>query len=190
MSLKTTDRLTFGTLFSLFNLRGLYTLSFSFIFGMSLWVTFIGGVITYKTLPRQQFGSLQQRLFPVYFKLNALISSGLLLVWVRNHDTVITQIAHPTNPDVSQAYALAVVAISQALNAVWIGPATSKLLAARFRLEKAEGKDANDADVSVDMKKLNAKFARLHGYSSLANLTAFLALVFHGLWIGNYGIST
>ena len=42
--------------------------------------------------------------------------------------------------------------------------------------------------VSTDMKKLNAKFARLHGYSSLANLIAFLGLVFHGLWIGSYGI--
>ena len=78
------------------------------------------------TSARQQFGSLQQRIFPVYFKLNALISSGLLLVWIRNHNTAIAQIAHPTNPDVFQAYALVTVAISQALNAIWIGPATSK----------------------------------------------------------------
>jgi len=60
----------------------------------------------------------------------------------------------------------------------------------RLKLEKEEGKDAHDANVSTDLKKLNAKFAKLHGFSSLANLTAFLALVFHGLWIGNYGIST
>jgi hypothetical protein len=84
-----------------------------------------------------------------------------------------------------------------------------RLLAARFRLEKEEDKDVNDTDVSLscdhctvhapltlskkvsaDMKKLNAKFGRLHGYSSLANLIAFLSLAFHGLWIGNYGIST
>jgi len=38
------------------------------------------------------------------------------------------------------------------------------------------------------MQALKAKFARLHGYSSLANLVAFLALAFHGLWIGNYGV--
>lgn len=31
----TADRLTFRTLLGLFNLRGLYTLGFSFIFGMS-----------------------------------------------------------------------------------------------------------------------------------------------------------
>ncbi|KAI0004128.1 hypothetical protein BJV74DRAFT_425387 [Russula compacta] len=190
MSPKFIDRLTFGTLFGLFNLRGLYTLGFSFTFGMSLWVTFIGGIIAYKALPRHQFGSLQQRTFPIYFNLNALISSGLLLAWIRNHSAVITHITDPTVPDVTQAYALAVVAVSQALNSFWLGPATSKLFAVRLKLEKAEGKDAHDPDVSSDMKTLNAKFARLHGYSSLANLVAFLSLAFHGLWIGNYGITT
>ncbi|KAI0281597.1 hypothetical protein BGY98DRAFT_190655 [Russula aff. rugulosa BPL654] len=182
------DRLTFATLLGLLNLRGLYTLGFSIIFGASLWVTFIGGVIAYKTLPRQQFGALQQRLFPVYFNLNAIVSSGLLFAWIRNHSTVIAELAHPTVPDVSQAYALGVVAIAHALNIVCFGPATSKLLTMRLKLEKEEGKDAHDPNVSADMKKLNAKFARLHGYSSLANLIAFIALVFHGLWIGSYGI--
>ena len=75
---------------------------------------------------RQQFGSLQQRTFPVYFKFNAITSSGLLFAWVRNHSTVIAQLAHPTVADVCQAYALGVVAIAHTLNIVWFGPATSK----------------------------------------------------------------
>ncbi|KAI9511795.1 hypothetical protein F5148DRAFT_974649 [Russula earlei] len=183
------DHWTVGKFVGLFSFKGLYTLSFSFVFGMSLWVTFIGGVIAYKTLPRQHFSTLQHRTFPIYFKLNALVSTGLLLVWIRNHSSVITHIAHPTIPDVSQAYALVVAAASQALNSLWIGPATGKLLIVRLKLEKQEGKDAHDADVSAEMKAMNAKFARLHGYSSLANLVSFLALAFHGLWIGNYGIS-
>jgi hypothetical protein len=171
---------------------------------------------------RQQFGSLQHRTFPVYFKLNALTSSGLLFAWVRTHSIVIEHFARPTVPDVCQAYALGAVAIAHTLNIVWFGPATSKyvtwqlysfapphllhrLLTERLKLEKEEGKDAHDPNVclscdrctcptnyclkvSTDMKKLNAKFARVHGYSSLANLIAFLALVFHGLWIGSYGI--
>lgn len=41
--------------------------------------------------------------------------------------------------------------------------------------------------VSADMKALNKTFAKLHGVSSLANMTAFLSLLFHGLWIGNNG---
>ena len=75
---------------------------------------------------RQQFGSLQQRAFPVYFKLNAIVSSGLLVAWTRNHSTVIALLAHPTVPDVCQAYALGVVAIAHTLNIVWFGPVTSK----------------------------------------------------------------
>jgi len=122
MSTKTTDSLTVETLVGLFSFRGLYTLSFSFIFGMSLWVSFIGGIITHRVLPQRQFGSLQQRLLPVYFKLNTLISSGLLLAWIRNHSTVIPHLAYPTVPDVSQAYALFIVVASQALNLFGLVP--------------------------------------------------------------------
>jgi hypothetical protein len=38
------------------------------------------------------------------------------------------------------------------------------------------------------MKTLNRRFAMLHGISSLANLSAVIALLFHGLWIGNAGV--
>lgn len=72
----------------------------------------------------------------------------------------------------------------------------------RHKLEKMEGKAYNEPTVrlntilpislilmslkvSAKMKALNKTFAQLHGISSLANLTAFLALLFHGLWIGN-----
>jgi Domain of unknown function (DUF4149) len=173
-------------------------------------------------LARQHFGTLQHRIFPVYFKCNAIVSSGLLFAWIHNHSTVIAQFAQPNVPDVAQAYALGVVAITHTLNIVWFGPATSKyvtwqllfltppnllhrLLTLRDKLEKEEGKNAHDPNVSLscdrctcltnyclkasaDMKKLTAKFMRLHGYSSLANLIGFLSLAFHGLWIGSYGL--
>jgi Domain of unknown function (DUF4149) len=77
-------------------------------------------------LARPQFGALQLRTFPIYFQLNAFISSFLLLSWTYNHNSVIAHIAHPTVPDVAQAYALALVSLSQALNVFWLGPATSE----------------------------------------------------------------
>lgn len=77
----------------------------------------------------------------------------------------------------------------------------------RQKLEKEEGKAYNEAgvccflsvwisifitdfavQVSAEMKKLNSKFGQLHGISSLANLSAVIALGFHGLWIGNAGV--
>jgi hypothetical protein len=69
-------------------------------------------------------------------------------------------------------------------------------LTERFELEKTEGLNAQDADarrflsplpaplIAFSLKALKAKFARLHGNSLLANRVAFLALAFHGLWIG------
>lgn len=38
------------------------------------------------------------------------------------------------------------------------------------------------------MKALNSKFSQLHGISSLLNLFANIALVFHGLWVGTKGL--
>lgn len=38
------------------------------------------------------------------------------------------------------------------------------------------------------MKALNKKFGQLHGVSSLLNLGAVIGLLFHGLWIGSYGV--
>jgi hypothetical protein len=35
------------------------------------------------------------------------------------------------------------------------------------------------------MKALNRKFGMLHGISSLCNLGAVIALIFHGLWLGH-----
>jgi hypothetical protein len=48
--------------------------------------------------------------------------------------------------------------------------------------------DSTLAQVSAEMKALNAKFGSLHGISSLANMSAVIALGFHGLWIGNVGL--
>lgn len=79
----------------------------------------------------------------------------------------------------------------------------------RHRLEKEEGKTYNEPGVSCNpalafidrelliernvqvsdqMKALNRRFGMLHGISSLANLGAVIALGFHGLWIGQYGV--
>ena len=58
----------------------------------------------------------------------------------------------------------------------------------RHKLEKAEGKQYTDEGVSAEMKALNKKFAQAHGISSMFNLDALIALIFHGLWIGRYGL--
>uniref|UniRef100_A0A0W0FAI0 TMEM205-like domain-containing protein n=1 Tax=Moniliophthora roreri TaxID=221103 RepID=A0A0W0FAI0_MONRR len=163
-------------------------IGYGWIFGTSLWVTFFGGVIAYRALPRQQFGALQHRVFPIYFFQSILIGSGLLVLWISSHPDVITHIQRPLVADVAQAYTLASVILAQSINYFVIGPMTSKTMFQRHKLEKEEGKAYNEPGVSEQMKALNRKFGSLHGISSLLNLYAVIALGFHGLWIGNSGV--
>ncbi|RPD81691.1 hypothetical protein L226DRAFT_527955 [Lentinus tigrinus ALCF2SS1-7] len=179
--------LNWSSFAALFSAQGAYQVGYAWLFGMTLWVTFIGGTIAFKTLPRQQFGNLQHRTFPIYFTISIALASGLLGLWTYSHPLVLTHYLQPSVADVAQAYALVVTLLCQFANHFVVGPLTSKTMFKRHKLEKEEGKAYNEPGVSDDMKALNKLFAQLHGISSLANLTAFLALVFHGLWIGNVG---
>jgi len=180
--------LTVSSLLQLLNLKGVYLLGYSFLLGMSIWVTFIGGVIAHQSLPRHQFGALQHRTFPVYFVLSIALSSGLLALWTFAHPEVLAHLTEPWLANVTQAFTLWTVVIVQASNHFIIGPETSKTMFARHKLEKEEGKSYNDEGVSDAMKALNSKFSQLHGWSSLANLAANIALIFHGLWIASHGL--
>lgn len=48
-----------------------HLLGFSMAFGMSMWVTFASSYILGDALPTQQFGMLQSKVYPVYFKVQA-----------------------------------------------------------------------------------------------------------------------
>ncbi|KAJ7693666.1 hypothetical protein B0H17DRAFT_1059434 [Mycena rosella] len=182
------QKLTTASVLSLFSYNGLYVVAYGWLFGMSLWISFFGGVIAYRTLPRAQFGALQHKTFPVYFVLSIALGSTLLGLWTLDHPVVLTHYASPLVADVFQAYTLISVILSQASNYFVVGPLTSKTMFERMRMEKDEGKTYNESGVSDKMKALNRRFGMLHGVSSLANLGAVIALGFHGLWIGNAGI--
>ncbi|KAF8641020.1 hypothetical protein AX17_000665 [Amanita inopinata Kibby_2008] len=180
--------LTWKSLTGLISPSGLYMIAYAWMFGMSLWITFFGGIIAYRALPRQQFGTLQHKTFPIYFTISILLSSYMLTYWVFMHPDVMIHIARPTVADVAQAYALLTVLGAQSFNRFVVGPMTSRTMFQRHRLEKEEGKNYNEPNVSSQMKALNRRFGMLHGISSLANLSAVIALGFHGLWIGNAGL--
>jgi len=180
--------LTFESMIRLVNLNSIYLLGYAWLFGMSVWVTFFGGFIAFRTLPRHQFGALQHKTFPVYLLLSLIISTALLCLWIWKHPDVLQHIDHPERTDVAQVYALSSVVYMQALNYFLIAPLTSNFSFRRQKLEKEEGKDHTNPEVSEDMKRLNRSFAWLHGASSLANLSAVLSLLIHGLWLGDAGM--
>jgi len=175
-----------STIVGLVSFKTTYYMAYSWLFGMSIWVSFFAGTIAYRALPRHQFGALQHRVFPVYFLISILISSGLLAAWSLSHPDIIPNIFNPLVGDVLQAYTLAAVFLGQAANYLVIGPLTTKTMHQRQKQEKEEGKTYNEPGVSAKMKALNNKFGQLHGISSLLNLVAVIALGFHGLWIVSY----
>jgi len=180
--------LDISTLSALFNFDALYQILFSFLFGMTIWVTFIGGFIAIAALPRQQFGTLQAKSFPIYFGLSLGLDSALLALWTLSHPDVIPAYLQPQRADVAQAYALVVVGILTSINLFVLSPYTTKIMFQRHRLEREEGKGSSDPTASPAMKALNKKFGSLHGISSLTNLGAVIGLIFHGLWLGTFGL--
>lgn len=182
------EHLTVSRVVDLISADGIYYLGYSFLFGMSVWVNFIGGVIAYRALPRQAFSSLQHRTFPVFFSTSQLISSVLLIIWTLSHPDVLTNWYNPVIADVAQAWCLATVLLTQGANDWVVGPLTSNTMFERQKLEKEEGKSYNDAGVSDKMKELNKRFGMLHGVSYLLSMGAVVALAFHGLWLGNVGL--
>ncbi|KAG1783708.1 hypothetical protein EV702DRAFT_957931 [Suillus placidus] len=187
-----------ASLFGTLSPKGVYILGYGWLYGMSVWVSFFGGIIALRALPRHQFGALQHKTFPVYFSSSIGLSLALLGFWAYAHPGLLDNINSPLRADVAQAYVLGTVIVLQSCNQLVVGPMTSRqalnfhvpnsTMFQRHKLEKEEGKSYNEPGVSAQMKALNAKFGMLHGISSLANLGAVIALTFHGLWIGSYGL--
>lgn len=128
--------------------RSAHLLAFGAAFGAQAWVTFVGGPAALATLPRQQFGNLMAKTFPLYHGYGALLS-GLLVGTLAWDHAVIRQ--HPfdiMDVTVYQAFTLATSAVCHLVNSLVVGPANFKLLDDIHAQEKIEGKAHTDNGVS------------------------------------------
>ncbi|KAF8343773.1 uncharacterized protein EI90DRAFT_2176 [Cantharellus anzutake] len=172
----------------IFNANALYQVLYSLVFGSTLWLTGIGGPVAFRVLPRHQFGALQAKTFPIFFGMSVGVEVTLLSLWIRKYPSVISTYTDVSKAEVVQAWILALAFILTSINTVWLGPKQSKIMWQRHKLEREEGKSYLDPTASDELKQLTARFGKLHGMGSLLNLISFLALLFHGLWIGTHGI--
>lgn len=92
----------------------IHVLSYGILAGTTVWHSFLGGPIAYKTLPRQQFGTLQGRLFPPFFTLQAITSSVCLATSYFN-----------LSGTYNELIAMGVSTLSAVLNLVLVGPWTT-----------------------------------------------------------------
>eukprot|EP01119_Soliformovum_irregulare_P000521 TRINITY_DN10362_c0_g1_i1.p2 TRINITY_DN10362_c0_g1~~TRINITY_DN10362_c0_g1_i1.p2 ORF type:complete len:199 (-),score=29.70 TRINITY_DN10362_c0_g1_i1:43-639(-) len=158
-----------------------HIIAYASLFGMLQWVTWIGGIVQFKNLPRQQFGNLQSKLFPWYFRLGVLSNAILLYTYLQMHPGLLskTRITMEllTDAEQFQLFLLATSLIAQLANMLSVGPWSTDVMFQKHKLEKSS--NPNEAQLAA----LSRKFNMLHGVSSLLNLWVWLAMIPHGLYL-------
>lgn len=168
--------------------RLVHLLSFATAFGTSLWASFIGGIIMFKNLPRHQFGNLQAKLFPAYFKLLIVCCSLCVSAMATTHPWM-----GATKRERLQIVALGVSLFTVVVNLLVFQPLTVKIMRQRHKIEKDEGigaevgwsKNVEVAKSNPDLARINKTFGMVHGFSSLANIFCFGGLAFHSWYIAS-----
>ena len=140
--------------------------------------------MAYKALPRPQFAQLQQKIFPVYFTLQAVLPAVLLLT----HPSMSPiSLINPSSPHFCDTGLPLLIVLGASLaNLVVISPATLKIVNERKVQETKEGKKYYDeGPKSEKMAALNKRFGAMHGASSFVNLIGLLATGWYGVILGN-----
>ncbi|XP_021767182.1 uncharacterized protein LOC110731618 [Chenopodium quinoa] len=122
---------TMSTLVGVSELLGIAT-----AYGMAIWVTFINSHVLAGVLPRQQFGMVQSKIYPVYFK--AMVGSiGLALLGhlLGHQGNMFKNKAH-----MLQAYNLMSSLLFVLGNLLFLEPRATKAMFERMKLDKEEGR--------------------------------------------------
>ncbi|KAK3407487.1 hypothetical protein EUGRSUZ_K03533 [Eucalyptus grandis] len=165
-----------------------HLLGFATAWGAALWVTFIGGIIMFKNLPRHQFGNLQSKMFPAYFTMvgvccaMSVASFGYLHPWKSSSSTEKYQLG----------FLLSAFAFNLT-NLFVFTPMTIEMMKQRHKVEKEENignevgwsKNVEVAKVNPKLAAMNKKFGMIHGLSSLANIMAFGSLAIHSWYLAS-----
>ncbi|CAN1346266.1 Transmembrane protein 205 [Linum perenne] len=182
------------TITGVLNLLGLAT-----AYGTSVWMTFISTHVLGATLPRHQFGIVQSKVYPVYFKAMAL-STALALF---SHLVGRLRRAF-TFDDIVQALNLVTTVVVVGVNGLYLEPMASKAMMERMKVEKEEGKgggawqmgDVGEAarggveltemekETRLKVGRLNGKVRRMNKCSSGLNMLSLMGLTWHLVYLG------
>lgn len=143
----------------------LFISAFAFNFGMTLWVTFVAGIVMYKNLPLHTFGHIQSKLFPLYFLIEAVTSFIMLAVAAysaRNHSDLLWEYKVVMG-------SLTVSFISAVLNGFFVGPRSTAIMFKKHQLEK-DISDKLALEENPEYRSLKKEFGKTHGISALLNI--------------------
>ncbi|RFU34765.1 hypothetical protein B7463_g1512, partial [Scytalidium lignicola] len=58
-----------------------HIITYGTLLGTQFYQSFVGGIISFRALPRPQFSALQQKIFPVYFAMQTALPAALILTY-------------------------------------------------------------------------------------------------------------
>ena len=161
------------------------------LLGTTTFQSFVGGIVAYKAIPRPQFASLQQAIFPVYFAMQTAFPVIMALTLPPEQTAIsvrpsgLSGVLDPTNR-VQVLTPLATMLFAGLSNLIYFGPATTKCMRDRKHQETRDGRKSYDPGPhSQEMQRLNSKFSYLHGASSLVNLVGWVAMVWYGFCLAD-----
>ncbi|MCJ1462471.1 hypothetical protein MMC07_001073 [Pseudocyphellaria aurata] len=164
-----------------------HVVAYGTLLGSSVFQSFIAGPVAYGALPRAQFSSLQQAIFPIYFSFQSALPVFLALTYPGIKSTVgstpsgIGGFLAENNRYSVLAPIVTIFAINVA-NLLVLGPATTRIMLERKHQETRDGKKSFDSPPhSKDMMRLNKAFGRMHGASALMNLVSMLVTMWYGV---------
>ncbi|KAI1195612.1 hypothetical protein F5X97DRAFT_326392 [Nemania serpens] len=171
----------------LFSPAPYHILSYGTLLGTQFFHTFINSVTSFKVLDRPHFGVLQRAVFPAYFGIQTAAPVILALTYPGRAGRFlalpqgISGVLHPTNRW-GVLVPLTVAFVTGLTNLVYFLPATNKISAQQKQHETKDSKQRRDkSSQSKEIKALNKKFGKIHGYSTLFNLATFVATVIYGV---------
>ena len=141
----------------------IHLLSYGVVLGAQVYTTFFAGITMFRNLPRQMFGKVQSRLFPIYFALSA--ACFIAMIGTAAALGALGQ---------KQLVTLGVGLVSVLINLFGVEPWTTKIMFERYDLENTGQGDGERA------KALRKQFGAAHGISSLVNLSTLVCLFEYG----------
>ncbi|KAK9270299.1 hypothetical protein L1049_025877 [Liquidambar formosana] len=124
----------------------IHLMGFAMAYGMCVWITFISSYVLAGVLPRQQFGMVQSKIYPVYFRAMAYgVGVALLGHLLSQRKRWLSSKA-----DLLEGYNLVVSLLMVVINLKYLEPRATKVLFERMKVEKEEGrgKDGFSAEPS------------------------------------------
>ncbi|KAL8133709.1 uncharacterized protein LOC141712635 [Apium graveolens] len=195
------DMLSSGQINSMIGV--LHLLGFSIAFGMSMWVTFASSNILGEALPRQQFGMLQSKVYPVYFKVQACSIGVAFIAHLYGRRFLLNrwEVINVTNIVIAMLLSL--------VNLLYLEPRATQVMFQRVKLEKDAGRGrvtsrlssgiADDAGEPVtatterqeevqpetSTSVLSEKLRTLNRLSSYVNVLTLMSLSLHLVYLGH-----